>query len=124
MITQARTKQQTVTTTTLVIDQPQNYALLEEQYRLVRYIIPDALRYRKNSTDFGRVYNTILDQIDYPYKSFQHDRLDGEKNKKWVIYVLYPREAAAKDILLPWFQDTPLHGTRNMICFSQNDGVL
>lgn len=117
MITQAQTKQQTVTTTTLVIDQPQNYGLLEERYQLVRYTIPDALRYRKNSTDFGRVYNTIRDQIDYPYKSFKHDKLDGKKNEKWVVYVLYPREAPVKDLTLPWFQDAPL--SRRDIHFSE-----
>ncbi len=108
MTIQAHTKQQTVTTTTLMIDQPQNYDLLEEQYWLVRYVIPDPLRYRKNPTDFGRVYNTIRDQIDYPYKSFQHDELDGKKNKKWAVYILYPREAPVRDLTLPWFQDTPL----------------
>ncbi len=108
MTTQAQLKQHTVTTTTLVIDQPQNYDLLEARYRLVRYVIPDQLRYRKIPTDFGRVYNTIRDQIDYPYKSFQHDELDGKRNKKWVVYILYPREAPVRDLFLPWFQDTPL----------------
>jgi hypothetical protein len=83
---------------------------------VLQNVIPDALRYRKNPTDFGRVYNTIRDQIDYPYKSFQHDQLDGEKHKKWAFYVLYPREAAIKDILLPWFQDTSL--PKNPIHFS------
>jgi hypothetical protein len=107
MITQALTKQRTVTTTTLVIDYPPNYSLLEERYRLVRYTIPDALRYRKNPTDFGRVYNTIRDQIDYPYRSFKHDELEGRK-KRWVVYVLYPREEPVKDLMLPWFQEGPL----------------
>jgi len=62
MSTQAHPKQHTVTTTTLVIDQPQNYDLLEARYRLVRYIIPDPLRYRRIPTDFGRVYNTIRER--------------------------------------------------------------
>jgi len=108
MIVQTHTKQQTVTTTTLVIDHPQNYAFLEQWFRLVRYVLPDALRYRKNPTDFGRVHNTIRDQIDYPYKSFQHDEFDGKKNKKWVIYVLYPRKAQVSDLTLSWFEDAPL----------------
>jgi hypothetical protein len=108
MTIQEHPKQHTVTTTTLVIDQPQSYDILEARYRLVRYVIPDQLLYRKVRTDFGRVYNTIRDQIDYPYKSFQHDELDGKRNKKWVVYILYPREAPVRDLLLPWFQDTPL----------------
>jgi hypothetical protein len=108
MTTRVHSKQHTVTTTTLAIDRPQNYDILEARYRLVRYVIPDQLRYRKIPTDFGRVYNTIRDQIDHPYKSFQHDELDGERNKKWVVYILYPREAPVKDLKLPWFQDTSL----------------
>ncbi len=116
MRTQVQIKQQTVTTTTLVIEQPQNFALLEERYRLVRYVIPEPLRYRKNPTDFGRVYNTIRDQINYPYRSFRHDQLEGQKKEKWVVYVLYPREAPVQEITLPWFQDTPL--ARSEIHFS------
>src|SRR5258708_332205 len=108
MTVQAYTKQQIVETTTLVIDHPQHYALLEERFRLVRYVLPDVLRYRKNPTDFGRVHNTIRDQIDYPYKSFQHDELEGKKNKKWVVYVLYPRKAQVGEVTLSWFADTPL----------------
>ncbi len=108
MTVQAHTKQQTVETTTLVIEHPQHYALLEERFRLVRYVLPDALRYRRNPTDFGRVHNTIRDQIDYPYKSFRYDELDGKKNKKWVVYVLYPRKAPVGEVRLSWFSDTPL----------------
>lgn len=108
MTVQAHTKQQTVETTTLVIEHPRRYALLEERFRLVRYVLPDALRYRRNPTDFGRLHNTIRDQIDHPYKSFQYDELDGKKNKKWVVYVLYPRKAPVGDVTLGWLADTPL----------------
>lgn len=108
MTIQAHTKQQTVETTTLEIEHPEHYALLEERFRLVRYVLPDALRYRRNPTDFGRVHNTIRDQIDYPYKSFKYDELDGQKNKRWVVYVLYPRKAQVREVKLNWFADTPL----------------
>ena len=79
MTTQTQAKQQTVPTTTLVVNRPENYALLEEKYRLVRYVIPDALLYRKVSTDFGRVHNTLRKDINYPYKSFQYDKIDGTR---------------------------------------------
>ena len=106
MITRANPKQHTVMTTTLVVDCPQDYTILEQQFRLVRYVSPDKLLYRKNPTDFGRVHNAIRDQIDYPYKSFQHDRLEGRK--KWAIYVLYPHEAPVNEVTLSWFEDIPL----------------
>lgn len=114
--TQAHSKQHTTKTTTLVVEQPQDYALLEERFRLVRYLIPNALRYR-NANDFGRIHNTIRDQLDYPYRSFQHDKLDGEKNEKWAIYVLYPREEKVGELVLNWYQPgTPL--PRREIAFS------
>lgn len=116
MITQAHLKQYITKTTTLAVEHPQNYALLEERFRLVRYAIPDALRYRGNPTDFGRVHNTIRDQLDYPYRSFQHDKLDGTKNDKWAVYVLYPREAEINELVLSWFRDEPL--PRREIAFS------
>ena len=110
MTVKAHTTQQTVVTTTLEIERPQQYALLEERFRLVRYVLPDALRYRQNRTDYGRLHNTIRDQIDYPYKSFQYDELDGKKNKRWVVYVLYPRMATVGEVTLNWFADTPFPG--------------
>src|SRR5712691_9210991 len=104
---QAHPKQHTAKTTTLVVERPQNYAQLEARFQLVRYLIPDSLRHRGN-TDFGRVHNTIRDQLDYPYRSFQHDQLAGAKNEKWAIYVLYPRGAPISELVLSWFGDEPL----------------
>jgi len=104
----AHPKQHTARTTTLVVERPQNYALLEARFQLVRYLIPDALRHRGNPTDFGRVQNTVRDQLDYPYRSFQHDQLDGAKNEKWAIYVLYPQGAQIGELVLSWFREEPL----------------
>jgi hypothetical protein len=106
MSTLTKTRQQTVPTTTLVIDHHQDYTLLEENFRLVRYVIFDKLRENKNSTNFGRVHNTLREKIDYPYKSFFYDRLDGVT--KWVVYVLYPRNAQVNDLILTWFDNMPL----------------
>ena len=59
MTVQTYPKQHTTKTTTLVVEQPQDYALLEAHFRLVRYLIPDALRYRGNPNDFGRIHNRL-----------------------------------------------------------------
>jgi hypothetical protein len=115
MTTQIQTKQQTVPTTTLVVERPANYTLLEEKFRLVRYVIPDTLLYRKNPTDFGRVHNTLRKDINYPYKSFTYDRFEGPR--KWAVYVLYPREAKISELTFPWFNNTPL--TWQEVAFSQ-----
>lgn len=114
--TQAHPKQHTAKTTTLVIEHPQDYALLEERFRLVRYLIPKALR-SQNAADFGRVHNAIRDQIEFPYRSFQYDTLDGVLNKQWAVYVLYPREAEVSELVLTWYRpNTPL--PRREIAFS------
>jgi len=106
MTLHASPRQHTVMTTTLIVERPQDYAMLEQRFRVVRYVIADRLLYRKNQTDFGRVHNSIRDQVDCPYKSFQHDTLDGRK--KWALYVLYPREVSIAEVVLHWFEDTPL----------------
>lgn len=98
----------TITTTTLVFEQPLDYSQIEKQYRIERYIIPNNLQYNQNPKTYGRVHNAFRDQINYPYRSYMHDKIDGEKNKKWVFYVLYPKDVEAVEVSLPWAQDTPL----------------
>ncbi len=101
-------KQHIATTTTLVVDKIQDYTLLEHLFRVVRYIVPDKLRNEKNATFFGRVHNTLREHLNYPYKSLKYDTFDGAHVKKWVVYVLYPKEAAVVDLVLPWFDNEPL----------------
>ena len=103
-----RTKKQTVKTTTLIINRVEDDTLLREHFYVVRYVIPEALRHRNNSTDFGHVHNTIRDQITYPYKSFLFDTLDEGKPKQWAVYVLYPQDVSAKELTLSWYKDVPL----------------
>ena len=113
---QLSTTSRTITTTTLVLEQPLDYSCIKEHYRVERYIVPSSLQYNKNRTNYGRVHNAFRDQVNYPYRSYMHDKLEGEKNKKWVFYVLYPKEAETLDITLPWFQREPLQ--RKGIAFS------
>ena len=113
---QLSTTSRTITTTTLVLEQPLDYSCIKEHYKVERYIVPSSLQYNKNRTNYGRVHNAFRDQVNYPYRSYMHDKLDGEKNKKWVFYVLYPKEAETHDITLPWFQRESLQ--RKGIAFS------
>jgi len=98
----------TITTTTLLLEVPLNYTKIEEKYKVERYIVPSSLQYNKNPATYGHVHNTFRDQVQYPYRSYVHDKLDGDKNKKWVFYVLYPKHAVTIDIVLPWFSEKPL----------------
>jgi hypothetical protein len=113
---QLSTASRTITTTTLVLEQPLDYSRIEEKYKVERYTVPSSLQHNKNFTNYGRVHNAFRDQVNYPYRSYMYDKLDGEKNKKWVFYVLYPKEAEIIDITLPWFQKEPLQ--RKGISFS------
>ncbi len=105
---QTSAESRTITTTTLVLEQPLDYSRLEEKYRVERYIVPSSLQYNGNHTNYGRVHNTFRDQVKYPYRSYMHDTLDGERNKKWVFYVLYPKDTKSIAVTLPWFQEKPL----------------
>lgn len=101
-------KQQIATTTTLVVDTIQDYTLLEQQFRVVRYVLPDTLRHEKNATNYGRVHNTLREHLAYPYKSHKYDAFDGPRQKKWAVYVLYPKTAAVVHLTLPWYDKEPL----------------
>lgn len=101
-------KQQTATTTTLVVGKIQNYTPLEQHFHVVRYVLPDRLRNEKNATYFGRVHNTLREYLNYPYQSYKHDPFDGVHEKKWAVYVLYPKEVTPVNLVLPWFGKEPL----------------
>jgi hypothetical protein len=101
------------TTTTLLITKPADLILLEAAYQLLRYELPDDLRWKlksaKNSSEmWARMQNSLQAQIDAPYRIFTHDQLDGGSHHKWVIYVLAPRHAPHQPITLPLWSDTPL----------------
>ncbi len=115
-MTQLSTELRGITTTTLLLEHPLDYSQIEEKYKVERYIVPSSLQYNKNATTYGRVHNTVRDQIGYPYRSYMYDTLDGEKNKKWVFYVLYPRKEEVLDITLHWLSEKPLQ--RRAIAFA------
>lgn len=83
-------KKATARTTTIHIVPPVDFRRLEEQYKLVRYVLPEPLLYSKDKFKFGRLHNLLRQQVDAPYRSFTHDYLDG--SRRWAVYVLYPRQ--------------------------------
>lgn len=85
-------KKATARTTTIRIEPPSDFKRLEEQYQLVRYVLPEPLLYSRDEYKFGRLHNLLKEQIDAAYRSFTYDYLDG--TRRWAVYVLYPRQKA------------------------------
>lgn len=100
-------------TTTLLITKPTDFAILEAAYQLVRYELPDDLRWKfrsaKNPSDmWARMQNSFQVQIRFPYRVFTHDKLNEGAYHKWVIYVLTPRHIPPQTITLPFGSDEAL----------------
>jgi hypothetical protein len=91
-------------TTTLLIQKPDNYVLLSQQYRIERYIVPAEFRYQKQGYD--QLHIRMKEQTNYPYLPFSYDKLDGQS--RMVVYVLYPRDHHVKNIVLDFVSDEPL----------------
>jgi hypothetical protein len=98
--------EQRVQTTTLLITRPPDFHLLADRFKLIRYELPRHLRFRRNKNDYGQMHNCLRDRLDYPYRTFKFDRLDGEL--KWVVYVLYPLDSEPVPVTIPFLSDTPL----------------
>lgn len=98
----------TTPTTTLVVSMPTDFSRLEAHYRLIRYELPRDLRWvaKRDRNAFGRMHNSLRDQLDCPYKTYTHDRLDDVE--KWVVYALYRRNETPATITLPFLSNAPL----------------
>jgi hypothetical protein len=98
----------TTPTTTLLITKPTDFTLLEATYQLLRYELPDDVRWKfrnaKNPSEmWARMQNSLQAQINSPYRVFTHDRLSDGPYDKWVVYVLALRHREPQPItLLPW----------------------
>nr|BBH91723.1 hypothetical protein KTC_64740 [Thermosporothrix sp. COM3] len=106
-------EQRTIPTTTLLITKPTDFTMLDAAYQLLRYELPDNLRWKfkkaKNSSEiWARMQNSLQEQIKSPYRVFTHDRLDGGAYDKWVVYVLAPRHTSSQSIILPFESDAAL----------------
>src|SRR5258708_9623543 len=95
--------QRTVKTTTLIVEKPTGFEGLKAKFKLIRYELPAELRWRQNRNDYVQIHNSLRDHLDYPYKAFKYDQLDGDV-PKWVVYVLYPRDADVQEIAIPFLK--------------------
>jgi hypothetical protein len=98
----------TTPTTTLIVSRPTDFSRLEAHYRLIRYELPRELRWvaKRDRNAFGRMHNSLRDQLDCPYKTYTHDRLDDVE--KWVIYALYRCNETPTTITIPFLSNSPL----------------
>lgn len=102
-------------TTTLLVNRPTDFHLLAAHFQLIRYELPKHLGYRNNKNDYGQMHNCLRDRLDYPYKTFKFDQLDGEY--KWVVYVLCPHGVTPPPITIPFLSNAPLK--QRQIAFDQ-----
>lgn len=102
----------TVLTTTLVVECPTNFSLLEQHYRLFRYELPQQLLERSTAFQstqratlkkeqeklYVRLHADLRKAFSNPYKAYKHDMLDGRQ--KWVIYTLVPHTSSPQVLSL------------------------
>ena len=93
-------------TTNLRITLPSNFNHLEEQFNLYRYEIPAIMSLPQNKSKYNQLHNQLKEQIDHPYKAYKYDKMDGVK--KWVVYVLYPKQEEPKPITIKFLSDNRL----------------
>ncbi|MBM7845934.1 hypothetical protein [Herpetosiphon giganteus] len=89
-------------TTTLCIDTPIDFHMLQQKFRLVKYAVPADFRFMKNKYKFERFHTTLKDQLPEPYHFFSYDRPTPS------IYALYPLESTPHTITVPFLSKDPL----------------
>jgi len=94
----------TALTTTMRIELPA-YDSLAEHYQLVRYELPDGLKFGNSDLNFARVHNAMKDGLDAPYRLFTHDQ-----GGHWAVYALYPKTTPEPDTYTVLFEDSVLIG--------------
>jgi hypothetical protein len=105
---------QTVQTTTLLVSRPVDFPILEASFTLVRYVLPPLLRSKSKdernkssrATIYAQLHNSLRSQLDYPYRTYMFDRIDGPP--KWVVYVLVPHGEVLKALRLGFQPGPPL----------------
>jgi|SRR5579885_2187825 hypothetical protein len=105
---------QTVQTTTLLVSRPASFPVSDANFTLVRYVLPATLRSKSqdarnksnSSSIYAQLHNSLRSQLDYPYRTFMFDRIDGPP--KWVVYVLVPKGERPKVLRLGFQPGPPL----------------
>ncbi len=83
-------------TTTLIVETPISYEKLAQNFRLIRYAVPEKFNFINDKNKFKRLHVQLRDQLKYPYRFFTHDRLEGSL----AVYVLYEPQAAVTPLKL------------------------
>ena len=99
----------TAPTTTLRITKPKDYSSLQKAFQLIRYEIPQDLRWRLKNASYlyGQIHNLLRDQLDCPYKTYMYDQIDNGITK-WVVYALYLPNATPAVLNMPLSSNSSL----------------
>lgn len=99
-------KKHTFATSTFQIVKPNNYKKLEEQYKLIRYLIPESFRTKDKKDRYKLLHVELRGQILVPYRTYNHDILEGAE--RYVIYALYPKTTEITSVTLSFLSSDPL----------------
>jgi hypothetical protein len=99
-------KQNTFATSTFQIIKPESYKALEGRFTLIRYLIPETFRAKSKKERYKLLHVELRGQLHVPYRTYEHDELDGAK--RYVIYALYPKNGEVAPITLAYLSDDPL----------------
>lgn len=83
-------------TTTLIVETPISYEKLAQNFRLIRYAVPERFNFIDDKNKFKRLHVQLRDQLKYPYRFFTHDKLNGSL----AVYVLFEPQAAVTPLKL------------------------
>jgi hypothetical protein len=92
-------------TTTLIVDKPNDYSILEAQYQLIRYLVPSSEFYSQQD-NYQKLHVELKSQLKVPYRHYYYDTLDGPPNV--VVYALYPIDEEPIDVVLTFISDEQL----------------
>lgn len=99
-------------TTTLMVEKPQDYTKLENEYKLVRYLVPSD--FHSKPSKYERLHVELKAQLRVPYRHYYYDTLDGPTNV--VVYALYPIDEEPIDVVLTYISDEKLE--KRLISFA------
>lgn len=99
-------KQNSFATSTFQIIKPESYEKIEERFALIRYLIPETFRAKNKKERYRLLHVELRGQLDVPYRTYEHDVLDGAE--RYVIYALYPKAAEVAAVTLTFLSDEPL----------------
>lgn len=80
-------------TTAIEITPPITFTELDQQYRLVKYVLPRMLVFDKDKYKYAKMHNEIKEILNVPYRVFTKDYING--SNRWSLYALFPPKSDA-----------------------------